>query len=84
MKNGERLQCAEEQGFDVLLTTDRNIRYQQNLDGRQVAIVVLGNAQWPNVRLQLAQIGQVVNAATPGSYQNADPLLARSPGRSMP
>ena len=42
LRNGELLDAAEAAGFDVLLTTDRNIRYQQNLTGRKIAIVVLG------------------------------------------
>jgi hypothetical protein len=42
LKNGEMLNAAERAGFDVLLTTDKNIRYQQNLSERKIAIVVLG------------------------------------------
>ena len=45
--NGALLNAAEDAGFDVLLTTDKNIRYQQNLKGRKIAIVVLGNPQRP-------------------------------------
>ena len=45
MKNGELLRAAEETGFDALLTTDQNIRYQQNLVGRKIAIVVLAKAR---------------------------------------
>jgi hypothetical protein len=52
----------------VLLSTDKNIRYQQNLSGRRIALVVLGNSQWPLVRLYLDRIAAAVNAATPGSY----------------
>ena len=40
LKNGDLLAVAEEAGFDILLTTDKNIRYQQNLSGRKIAIVV--------------------------------------------
>jgi hypothetical protein len=47
LSNGELLNAAEEAGFDVLLTTDKNIRYQQNLKGRRLAIVVLGNRSGP-------------------------------------
>ncbi len=43
ISNGELLTMAEAAGFDLLLTTDKNIRYQQNLKGRKIAIVVLGN-----------------------------------------
>jgi hypothetical protein len=45
------IEAGEQAGFDVLVTTDRNIRYQQNLAGRSIAIMVLGNSQWPMVML---------------------------------
>ena len=41
LSNGELLNAAEEAGFDLLLTTDRRIRYQQNLKVRRLALVVL-------------------------------------------
>ena len=53
LTNGELLEAAEESGFDLLVTTDKNIRYQQTLTGRKIAIVVLGNAQWPVLRLHV-------------------------------
>ena len=52
----------------MLLSTDKNLRYQQNLTYRKIAIVVLTEQQWPNVRLHLEKIANAVNAATPGSY----------------
>ena len=52
----------------MLLTTAKNIRYQQNLTGRKIAIVVLGNPQWPLVKLHLERIAAAVDACTPGSY----------------
>ena len=68
VSNGELLKQAEAAGFDVLLTTDKRIRYQQNLTGRKIAIVVLGNSTWRVVRLHLDRIAAVVAEATPGSY----------------
>ncbi len=50
LENGELIRRAEDAGYDVLLSTDKNIRYQQNLSGRGIALVVLGNSQWPAVR----------------------------------
>ena len=47
LENGELLKAAEAAGFDVLVTPDKNIRYQQNLTVRTIALVVLGNPQWP-------------------------------------
>ncbi|MEO8257265.1 MAG: hypothetical protein ABI868_07960 [Acidobacteriota bacterium] len=46
LANGELLNAAEAVGFDVLVTTDKNMRYQQNLAGRRIAIVVLMHPQW--------------------------------------
>jgi hypothetical protein len=66
--NGELIAAAEEAGFNVLLTTDKNIRYQQDLKGRRIAFVVLGNQQWPTLRAHVGRVVAAVNAATPGSY----------------
>jgi hypothetical protein len=55
-----------------LLTTDKNIRYQQNLTGRGIAFVVLGNQQWPTLRRYIERVVAAVNAATPGSYTEVD------------
>ena len=68
LTNGDLLAQAELAGFDVLLTADKNMRYQQNLKGRRIAIVVLSTPQWPAVRLHVEQIATAVNAAVPGSY----------------
>lgn len=68
ISNGELLARAEEAGFDVLLTTDKRIQYQQNLKGRKIAIVVLGNSAWPIVRLHIDKIAESLNQTTPGSY----------------
>jgi hypothetical protein len=65
LSNGKLLQAAEEAGFDVLLTTDKNIRYQQTLKGRRIAIVVLGNPQRPAVHRHIDRVVAAVNAATP-------------------
>jgi hypothetical protein len=66
--NGKLLNADEGAGFDVLLTTDKNILYQQNLSGRKIALVVLANGQWPVARLHVEKIVAAVNAAVPGSY----------------
>jgi hypothetical protein len=67
ISNGELLKLAEGAGFDVLLTTDKNVRYQQNLAGRNISIVVFGNSPWWLVRQHLDEIVAAVNAATPGN-----------------
>jgi hypothetical protein len=68
LTNGDLLAEAERAGFDVLVTADKNMRCQQNLSSRRLALVVLSTPQWPVVRLHGEKIAAVVNAATPGSY----------------
>ena len=69
LTNGALLKVAEEAEVDLLFTTDQRIRYQQNLAGRKIAIVVLaGTTKWSRVRLHLERIAAVVDAAPPGSY----------------
>ncbi|MGA8027703.1 MAG: hypothetical protein WB992_11200 [Bryobacteraceae bacterium] len=73
LHNGALLTVAEEANFHLLLTTDRRIRYQQNLIGRKIAIIVLtGSTKWSRVRLHLERIAAVVNAAAPGSFAEVD------------
>jgi predicted nuclease of predicted toxin-antitoxin system len=68
LTNGELLAAAEAAGFDVLLTTDRNLQYQQNLAGRKIAVVVLGNGRWARIKSRLDVIAKTVGDATPGSF----------------
>jgi hypothetical protein len=79
LTNGNLLAEAERAGFDVLLTADKNMRYQQNLAGRRIALVVLSTPQWPRVRMHLETIAAAVNAATPGSYAEVDIPFNRKP-----
>jgi hypothetical protein len=69
LTNGDLLAEAERAGFEVFLTADKNIRYQQNLVGRKLAIVALSTPQWPLVRLHIEKIVAAVSAATPGSCE---------------
>ena len=72
LSNGDLLAEAERAGFDVFLTADKNIQYQQNLGCRRLAVVVLSTPQWPLVRLHTAKVVAAINAATPGSYSEVD------------
>ena len=73
MTNGALLNAAEEAAVDLLFTTDQRIRYQQNLRGRRIALLVLtGTTKWSRVRLHLERIAASVNAATPGSYTEVE------------
>jgi hypothetical protein len=66
--NGELLCVAEEAGFEVFLTTDNNLAYQQNLNGRKIAIVVLSGNRWRLVQRMIRKIVAAINNAEPGSY----------------
>jgi hypothetical protein len=72
LANGALLDAAEAAGFELFVTADKNIRYQQNLTGRKISIVVLGNAQWPVLRRYVDRVVTAVSAATPGSYTEVD------------
>jgi hypothetical protein len=66
------IDAAERSGFKLILTTDKNIRYQQNLKDRKIALVVLEHSQWPMVRLVADKIVAAVNAAAAGDYVEVD------------
>jgi hypothetical protein len=72
LSNGELIDAAEQAGFNLMVTTDKNIRYQQNLKARKLAFVVLAHSQWPMVKLVANNIAAAVSAAQPGSYTEVD------------
>jgi hypothetical protein len=72
LTNGELLDVAENRGFDIFLTTDKNIRYQQNLASRRIAIIVLMQQDWRRIRSYAQQIVIAVDSATSGSYVEVD------------
>lgn len=65
LDNGSLLAVAEAE-FDVLITTDQNLQYQQNLTGRRLAILVLPTTSWPRLRQHAAQIIAAVEALKAG------------------
>ena len=68
LKNGELLDAAEKQGFDVLVTTDLNLKYQQNLKSRRIAVVVLSTPSWPRIQRAITAVVGAVDATSDGSY----------------
>jgi uncharacterized protein DUF5615 len=77
LSNGELISSAEAHGFDVLITADRNLRYQQNLAGRKLAIIVLPSGRWPEVKPYISAIIQTIQSARPGGYVEIAPSLSR-------
>jgi hypothetical protein len=72
LKNGELLNAAEAEGFAVLVTTDSNLRYQQNLAARRIAVVVLSAASWPRIQRAAGSVVRAVDGATVGSYTEVE------------
>lgn len=68
LKNGELLSQAESAGFQVLITTDQNLRYQQNLSGRNKAIIVLSSTSWPRIQKIIEAVRAAVESSRRGSY----------------
>jgi hypothetical protein len=68
LKNGELLQAAEDAGFEVLVTTDTNLKYQQNLATRKISVVVLSSTSWPRIRAVSDKVVAAIEVATAGSY----------------
>lgn len=68
LKNGELLDAAERDGFEVLVTTDANLRYQQRLAGRRIAIVVLTTTSWPRIRRAVDAVIEVIDGVTLSGY----------------
>ena len=66
------MKAAEDDGFEVLLTTDQNMQYQQNLSTRKIAIVVLGKGNWPLIEPHVQLVVAAVNAAAPGTFAEVD------------
>ena len=70
--NGELLREAENAGFEILLTTDKNLVHQQNLSQRKIAIVVLARTRWSLIQSVMARVMSAVDSAQPGSYTVVD------------
>ncbi len=69
LANGELLDTAEQSGFELLVTTDSNLQYQQNLTERRIAIIVLRSTSWPRIKKSISAIQVAVNRASLGSYE---------------
>ncbi len=79
LKNGALLTAAEEAGFDLFITADQELSYQQNLSGRKIAVLVLSTNNWSVVKANMAEITTAINAAKSGSFAFVD--IGHSRGR---
>ncbi|MCX6591655.1 MAG: hypothetical protein NTZ56_09035 [Acidobacteria bacterium] len=84
LKNGKLLDAAERGGFDVLITGDQTLAYEQNLSRRRLAVIALSSIEWRIIKDYLPEILAAVNAAEPGSFQavNCGTFSRKSPPSS--
>jgi len=82
LKNGELLLVAEEAGFQIFVTADRNLAYQQNLKERKLAIVVLPSGQWPEVKPHVPLILTAIDSCEPGGFVDLTALRFMDSGRA--
>lgn len=69
LSNGDLLARAETEEFDALVTTDQNLRYQQNLAARKISVVVLMTTSWPRIREHVDRVVRAADDLRPGSYE---------------
>ena len=69
LRNGDLLARAEMDGYELLITTDQNMRYQQNLSGSRLGILVLLSTSWPRIQLRIGDVQAVVDRMQPGDYR---------------
>jgi len=68
LRNGDLLTAADDAAFEVFVTTDLNLRYQQNLASRRIAIIVLSTTSWPRIRAVANLVSAAVSAAAVTHY----------------
>jgi hypothetical protein len=69
LSNGALLNAAEREGFDVLLTSDKNMAYQQNLKGRRICVLALSDSRWPNIKLRTGVVMTALETVTAGQFR---------------
>lgn len=81
LSNGDLLARAETEGFDALVTTDQNLRYQQNLAAQRISVMVLMTTSWPRIRGHVDRVVRAVDDLCPGSYEEV--AFPRTPDRTV-
>ena len=72
IENGELLKLLDGK-FDVVVLADKNLRYQQDLKQRRIALVELPTNRWPALKRLANKIAQAIDQAAPGSYAVLEP-----------
>ena len=67
LRNGDLLDSAEQDNYEIFVTTDRNLRHQQDLRNRRIAVVVLSSTSWPRIERAVEEVVRSIDEATPGT-----------------
>ena len=78
LKNGALIAATEQAGFEVFVTTDQNLKYQQNLTQRRIAIVVILTTSWPRIQANLSPVLAAINSSMPGAYAEVSVTASNS------
>ncbi len=68
LQNGDLLRMAETEGFEAIITTDQNLKYQQNLPARRLAVLVLPTTDWRLIRQHAVAINEATGKLKSGDY----------------
>ena len=68
LENGALLSAADAENYDLMITTDQNLRYQQNLEGRRLGILVLMTTSWPRIQAHTSDVLAAIESLSEGGY----------------
>ena len=72
IENGDLISAAEADGYDAIVTTDQNLKYQQNLTERTIAIIVLTKTSWPRIQKSIDRVVSEIESVAPGDYKEIE------------
>jgi len=72
LSNGELIAAAEQAEFEILITTDRRLKYQQNLTQRQIAVLVLSTTSWPRIEKVADDVAHKLSVLAAGEFREFD------------
>ncbi len=69
LDNGDLIEMTERRGYEILVTTDQNLRYQQNFNDRSLSVVVLLSTAWPDIQLRTEENRATIDEIRPGEFR---------------
>lgn len=69
LRNGDLLDRAEQNGYELLITTDQQLLHQQDLSSRSLAVLVLRSTSWPRIQTRIQEIQLAIDSMSTGDYR---------------